>query len=58
MLVLMLDPCFKSMRLVTMYLGWEIVAILVAKYDEKLFLPLLIEVAKLLMFSHGEKMKI
>jgi len=58
MLVLMLDPCFKSMLLVTMYLGWEIVAILVAKYDEKLFLPLLIEVAKLLMFSHGEKMKI
>lgn len=46
------------MLLVTMYLGWEIVAILVAKYDEKLFLPLLIEVAKLLMFSHGEKMKI
>jgi len=58
MFVLMLDPCFKSMLLVTMYLGWEIVAILVAKYDEKLFLPLLIEVAKLLMFSHGEKMKI
>jgi hypothetical protein len=58
MLVLMLDPCFKSMRLVTMYLGWENVAILVAVYDEKLFLPLLIEVAKLLMLSHGEKMKI
>jgi hypothetical protein len=43
------------MRLVTTYLGWENVVILVAKYDEKLFLPLLIEVAKLLMPICGEK---
>ncbi len=49
MLVSMFDSCFKSMRLVTTYFGWENVAILVVEYDEKLFLPLLTQVAKLLM---------
>lgn len=57
MLVLMLDPCFKNIWLVTTYLGWENVAILVAKYDEKLFLLLLTEVAKLLMPICGEKIE-
>ncbi len=32
-----------------MYFGWENVAILVVEYGEKNFLPLLTEVAKLLM---------
>jgi len=50
----MLDPCFKSMQLITTYLGWENVAILVAEYDEKLFLPLLTKVAKLLMPICGD----
>jgi hypothetical protein len=57
MLVLMIDLCFKSMQLVITYLGWENVVILVAEYDEKLFLPLLIEVAKLLMPIRGEKIE-
>ncbi len=57
MLVLMIDLCFKSMWLVTTYLGQENVVILVAEYDEKLFLPLLIEVAKLLMPICGEKIE-
>ncbi len=52
--VLMLDLCFKSMQLVTTYLGWENVAILVVEYDEKLFPPLLTKVAKLLMPICGE----
>jgi hypothetical protein len=42
------------MRLLNTYLGWENV-ILVAESDEKLFLPLLIEIAKLLMPIRGEK---
>jgi hypothetical protein len=57
MLVLMLDLCFKSMQLVTTYLGWENVVILVAEYNEKLFLPSLLEVAKLLMLIRGEKIE-
>jgi hypothetical protein len=55
MLILMIDMCFKSMWLVTMYLGWKNIVILVVEYDEKLFPPLLIEVAKLLMPICGEK---
>jgi hypothetical protein len=42
------------MQLVTTYLGWENVAILVVEYDEKLFPPLLTKVAKLLMPICGE----
>jgi hypothetical protein len=49
MLVLMFDSCFKIIWLITMYFGWENVAILVVEYGEKNFLPLLTEVAKLLM---------
>jgi len=54
MLVLMFDPKFKTMRLVTMYLGCEIVIIVVVKYDENLFLFLSMEVNKLLMLDKVE----
>jgi hypothetical protein len=55
MLALMLDPHFKSMQLVTMYLGQENVVALVVEYDDELLLPLVTEVAKLLMLSSGAK---
>lgn len=54
MLALMFDPRFKSMQLVTMYLGHENV-ILVIKYDEKLLLLLLMEANKLLMSNKARK---
>jgi hypothetical protein len=34
MLALLLDPMYKNMCLVTTYLGCEVVATLVANYDE------------------------
>jgi hypothetical protein len=34
MFALMFDPKFKTIKLVTMYLGCEIVTIVVVKYDE------------------------
>jgi hypothetical protein len=37
MLALMFDPRFKTMRLVTMYLGSEIVIIVVVKYDDFIY---------------------
>jgi hypothetical protein len=55
MLALMLDPRFKSMQLGTMYLGRENAVAVVAKYDEKLLLPLLMEANKLLMPNKVEK---
>ncbi len=55
MLVLMLDPCFKNMQLVTMYLGQENVVALVAEYDDEIILRLLIKVRKLLVLSNGAK---
>lgn len=54
-LALMLDPCFKDMLLLVMYLGWENVDALVVKYDDELLLPSLIEATKLLMPSSGAK---
>jgi hypothetical protein len=45
MLVLMFDPRFKNMCLVIIFLGHEnAVVIIVHGYDEKLSLPLLMEV--------------
>ncbi len=49
MLVLMFDPKFKSMRLITMFMGHENATIVVVEYDEKLLLPLLMEANKFLM---------
>jgi hypothetical protein len=49
MLALMLDPKYKNMRLVTTYLGHEVVATLMADYDEQLLLPLLLEAYKSLL---------
>ncbi len=54
MLALMLDPKYKSMCLVTTYLGCEVVAILVANYDKQLLLPLLLEAYKGLLPSRGD----
>lgn len=42
----MLDPKFKSMRLVSIYMGHENAAILAVAYDELVLLPLLMEVYK------------
>jgi len=36
MLVLMFDPRFKNMKLVTMFMCCENVALVIAEYDEKL----------------------
>ncbi len=47
MLFLMLDP--KNMHLVITYLGHEVIATLVANYDEQLLLPLLLEAYKSLL---------
>jgi hypothetical protein len=55
MLVLMFDSRFKSMQLVTMYLGDENVVIEVIKYDKKLLLLLLMEANKLLMSNKARK---
>ncbi len=53
LLALMLDSHFQNMLLVTMYLGEENVVAFVVEYDDELFLTLLTEAAKLLMFSSG-----
>jgi hypothetical protein len=57
MLAFMFDPCFKNMQLVTMYLGQENVVVLVVDYDDELLLPLLTEIAKLLIPSNGANFK-
>jgi hypothetical protein len=49
MLVLILDPMYKSMWLVITYLGCETIIALVANYDEQLLLPLPLEVYKVFM---------
>ncbi len=54
MLTLMLDPWFKSLRLMFEYLGHEIIVLVVLKYNEKLLLPLFMEAHKLLMFNNIE----
>ncbi len=46
LLPLMLDPIFKSMCLVMMYVGHDNVVALVVEYDNELLLPLLMEVCK------------
>ncbi len=45
----MLDPIFKSMCLIMMYVGHDNVVTLVVEYGNELLLPLLMEVCKLLM---------
>jgi hypothetical protein len=54
MLALMLDPRFKNMRLITMFMGHENASLVVANYDEKLLLPLLMEENKFLMLNMVE----
>ncbi len=49
MLALMFDLSFKSMRLVTTFLGRKNVATIVVKYDQRLLLPLITKATKLLM---------
>jgi hypothetical protein len=41
MLALMLNPRFKSMRLITIFLGCENATIIIVEYDQQLLLPLL-----------------
>jgi len=50
----MLDPRFKSMRLVTMFMGHENVAFVIVEYDEKLLILFLMEIIKFLMFGKVE----
>ncbi len=57
MLVLMFDPRFKIMKLITIFLGCENGVVIVAKYDQQLLLPLLIETTKLLMLANVEKVE-
>jgi hypothetical protein len=58
-LVLMLDLMFKSMSLVTSYVGHENATKLVIDYDSQLLLPLLVEFHKSLMgHKHIEVPKI
>ncbi len=56
MLTLMLDPIYKSMRLVTIYVGHNNAIILVVEYDQELLLPLLMEVDKLAMLVIVDKL--
>jgi hypothetical protein len=58
MLVLMFDPRFKNMHLVTMFLGRENANVAVVEYDEKLLLPLLMMANKLLMFDRVKRLVI
>ncbi len=51
MLALMLDPRFKSLWLVTSYIGHEKASSLVVQYDVGFLLPLLIWCYKVLMPS-------
>jgi hypothetical protein len=52
MLILMFDPHFKNMQLVTMYIGQKNV-VLIVEYDDKLLPPILTEATKLLTPSNG-----
>jgi hypothetical protein len=54
MLVLMFDVRFKTMLLVTMYVGCEIIIVVIVEYDKKISLPLLMEANKLLMPKNVE----
>jgi hypothetical protein len=56
MLALMLDPIYKSMHLVMIYVGLDNVTTLVVEYDQELLLPLLMEVYKLLMLIIVEEL--
>jgi hypothetical protein len=49
MLALLFDLSFKSMWLVTTFLGRKNVATIVVKYDQRLLLPLITKATKLLM---------
>jgi len=54
MLALMFVLRFKNMCLITMFLDHENAVTMVAKYDENLLLPLLMEANKLLMSNKFE----
>lgn len=56
-MALMFDPRFKNMRLVIAFLGHENVIAIVFEYDQKLLLPLLTKVTKLLMCVDVKKTK-
>jgi len=56
MLVLMFDARLKSMRLIITFLTHENVAIIVAKYDQELLLPLVIKATKLLKICNFKAM--
>jgi hypothetical protein len=45
------------MKLITIFLGCENGVVIVAKYDQQLLLPLLIETTKLLMLANVEKVE-
>jgi hypothetical protein len=49
MLALMFDRRFKSMRLISMFMGHENVTLVVVEYNEKLLLPLLMEENQIFM---------
>ncbi len=42
MFAIMLDPCFKTLRIVKNYVGHGVVIHFVSKYDAKVMIPLLI----------------
>jgi len=44
MLVLMLDPCFKNLRLIRNYVRLEVVMEIVIEYDCTIWMPLLLTV--------------
>ncbi len=57
MLVLMLDPRFKNMRLIIVFLGYENVDVIIVKYNQQLLLPLLTKTTKLLMHVSVEEVE-
>ncbi len=56
MLTLMLDPIYKSMHLVMIYVGLNNVTTQIVEYDHELLLPLLMEVYKLSMLVIVEEL--
>jgi len=56
-LILMFNPRFKSMRLITIFLARENDVVIVAKYNQQLLLPLLTKTTKMLMPASVEEIE-
>ncbi len=57
MLALMFNPRFKSMKLITIFLGRENAIVIVAEYDQQFMLLLLPKTTKLLMLASVQEVE-